>query len=131
MPPELLQSTSGWSNSNRVGFEPTEHIALSRAHITIVLSALLNPLLLARKNWLFHGNDIGANADSILFSLIETCKQHQVDPFAWFKYVLSNIHNAHTIEQLDLLLPFNVNPDQLISMRNIPKLIFPYKKAVG
>ncbi|KTD25162.1 IS66 family transposase [Legionella maceachernii] len=91
----------------------------------------IKPFVIGRKNWLFHGNDIGANAGSILFSLIETCKQHQVDPFAWLKYALNNIHNAHTIEQLELLLPFNVSPDQLESMRNIPKLFFPNKEAVN
>lgn len=91
----------------------------------------IKPFVIGRKNWLFHGNDIGAQAGSVLFSLIETCKQHQVDAFAWLKYALSNIHNAHTMEELEMLLPFNVAPDKLEDMRNIPKLIFPAKEAVN
>lgn len=90
----------------------------------------IKPFVIGRKNWLFHGNEVGAHAGSIFFSLIETCKQHQIDPFAWFKYTLNNIHNAHTIEQLELLLPFNINPEVLNDMRNIPELIFPQKEAV-
>lgn len=38
LPPELLQSTSGRSNSCREGFEPSEHTPLSRAHIIFLLS---------------------------------------------------------------------------------------------
>ncbi|NKB47355.1 MAG: IS66 family transposase, partial [Legionellales bacterium] len=57
----------------------------------------IKPFVIGRKNWLFHGNDIGAHAGSILFSLIETCKQHQVDVFSWLKYVLANIHRADTV----------------------------------
>jgi transposase len=91
----------------------------------------IKPFVIGRKNWLFHGNEIGANAGAILFSLIETCKQHQVDVFAWLKYTLGNIHHAHTIEALELLLPFNVNSEHLEHMRNIPKLIFPNKQAVS
>jgi transposase len=91
----------------------------------------IKPFVIGRKNWLFHGNDIGANAGSILFSLIETCKQHQVDTFAWLKFTLNTIRSAQTIEQLERLLPFNVNPNDLAQMRNIPSLIFPNKEAVG
>ena len=39
----------------------------------------IKPFVIGRKNWLFHGNEIGAHAGSILFSLIETCKQHQIE----------------------------------------------------
>ena len=91
----------------------------------------IKPFVIGRKNWLFHGNEIGAHAGSILFSLIETCKQHQVDVFSWLKYVLSNIHNAQTLERLEKLLPYNIDRKLLDNMRNIPNLIFPDKKAVN
>ena len=87
--------------------------------------------MIGRKNWLFHGNDIGAQAGSILFSLIETCKQHKVDVFSWLKHVLANIHRAETIEQLEKLLPYNIDPALLSDMRSIPDLIIPEKGAVN
>ncbi|MEI6807039.1 MAG: transposase domain-containing protein, partial [Myxococcaceae bacterium] len=80
--------------------------------------------------WLFHGNDVGAQAGSILFSLIETCKQHKVDVFSWMKYVLANIHLAETVEQLEQLLPYNISPPLLAKMRSIPELIMPEKDGV-
>jgi transposase len=91
----------------------------------------IKPFVIGRKNWLFHGNDIGARAGSILFSLIETCKQNQVEVFSWLKYVLSNIHQAHTMELLEQLLPYNINRSLLNDMRSIPDLIFPQKSGVN
>ena len=91
----------------------------------------IKPFVIGRKNWLFHGNDLGAQAGSILFSLIETCKQHSINVFSWLKYVLTNIHQANTLEQLDSLLPYNINTNLLDNMRNIPELIFPDKGVVN
>lgn len=91
----------------------------------------IKPFVIGRKNWLFHGNDIGARAGSILFSLIETCKQHQVEVFSWLKYVLANLHLADTVEKLENLLPYNIDLKLLDDMRSIPNLIFPDKEAVN
>ena len=55
----------------------------------------IKPFVIGRKNWLFHGSDIGASAGSILFSLIETCKAHKIDTFAWFKYALTYVTQAN------------------------------------
>jgi len=89
----------------------------------------IKPFVIGRKNWLFHGNALGAQAGSILFSLIETCKQHKVDVFSWLKYVLANIHRAETVEQLEKLLPYNIKPVLLTDMRRIPELIMPDKEG--
>lgn len=91
----------------------------------------IKPFVIGRKNWLFHGNNIGAHAGSILFSLIETCKQHKVDVFSWLKYVLTNIYQAETIEQLEKLLPYNIDSTLLTSMRSMPELSMPEKDGVN
>ena len=87
----------------------------------------IKPFVIGRKNWVFHGNDLGARAGSILFSLIETCKQHKVDVFSWIKYVIANIHNAQTVEQLEKLLPYNIDSQLLNDMRSIPTIIMTKK----
>ncbi len=90
----------------------------------------IKPFVIGRKNWLFHGSESGASAGSILFSLIETCKAHKIDTFAWFKYALMHVTQANTLVELEALLPYNINPQLLDSMRNIPELIMPVKGAV-
>ena len=91
----------------------------------------IKPFVIGRKNWLFHGNDRGARAGSILFSLIETCKYHKVDVFSWLKYVLANIQQAHTITQLESLLPYNINTQLLTDMRKLPNLTFSAQGGVN
>jgi transposase len=89
----------------------------------------IKPFVIGRKNWLFHGNDIGARAGGTLFSLIETCKAHNIDVFSWLKHALNNIHQADTVEKLEQLLPFNVEAEQLEAARAMPQLIFPEKRV--
>ena len=89
----------------------------------------INPFVIGRKNWMFHGNARGARAGATLFSLVETCKAHHIDVFSWFKHALNNIHQADTADKLEQLLPFNVKQDVLEAARAIPELIFPDKKV--
>ena len=91
----------------------------------------IKPFVIGRKNWLFSGNELGAKSSSILFSLIETCKQNNIETFSWFKYVLTHIRQASTMEQLEKLLPYNINPSLLTHMRSLPDLIMPEKNAVN
>ena len=62
-----------------------------------------------RGNWMFFGGDQGGKTAAVLRSLIATCKRCSVEPFAWFRDVLSRI-SAHSIIQLSELLPPNWKP---------------------
>ncbi|WP_420814334.1 hypothetical protein [Legionella antarctica] len=60
----------------------------------------MKPFIISRKNWLFNSSIKGAEASSILFSLVQTCKEHDVDVFAYFKYALPSaitraIHSSY------------------------------------
>jgi transposase len=115
----LYYSLTHWEALNMYLCDGRLEMDNNRAERTI------KPFVIGRKNWLFHGNDIGAKAGSILFSLIETCKQNSLEPFAYLKYVLSNIHDALTMEQLECLLPYNINRQLLNDMHTLPNLIIP------
>jgi transposase len=67
----------------------------------------IKPFAVGRKNWLFAGNEVGAKASAVIFSLIETCEVNGVEPEAYLKHVLENIH---TTKDLNQLLPFNFKP---------------------
>ena len=85
----------------------------------------IKPFDIARKGWLFHSNDKGAHPDSQLYSLIETCKAHNIDVFAYFKFILANIKCCKSIIELEALLPYNVNKADIEQQRPIPKLLYP------
>lgn len=121
----LFYVLNHWAALNAYLYDGRLEIDNNRAERSI------KPFVIGRKNWLFHGNDIGARAGSVLYSLIETCKHNQIEVFSWLKYVLSNIHQAHTMELLEQLLPYNINRSLLDDMRSIPHLIFPQKSEVN
>lgn len=121
----LFYALSHWDALNVFLFDGRLEIDNNLSERTI------KPFVIGRKNWLFHGNDLGAQAGSVLFSLIETCKQNKIEAFSWFKYVLTHIRQANTLEQLEQLLPYNIDSSLLTDMRSLPNLIMPEKSGVN
>jgi len=66
-------------------------------------------IAIGRGNWTFFGSDTGGQTAAVLLSFIATCKRNAVEPFAWFRDVLSRIA-AHPINRLSELLPQNWQP---------------------
>ena len=64
---------------------------------------------IGRGNWTFFGSDNGGRTAAILMSFIATCKRCGVEPFAWFRDVLSRIA-THPVHRLAELLPHNWKP---------------------
>jgi transposase len=64
-----------------------------------------------RNNWIFFGSDRGGHTGAVLRSFVASCQRVGVDPYAWFKDVLSRIA-AHPINRLAELLPHNWKPTQ-------------------
>jgi transposase len=82
----------------------------------------IKPFVIGRKNWLFNTSTKGADASSILFSLVQTCKEHSVDVFAYFKFALESVAKCNNEHDIQLLLPYNVKPELLKAQRVIPVL---------
>ena len=66
-------------------------------------------IAIGRGNWTFFGSDNGGRTAAVLRSFIATCKRCGVEPFAWFRDVLSRIP-THPITRLSELLPHNWKP---------------------
>ena len=64
-----------------------------------------------RNNWMFFGSDQGGRTAAVLRSFTASCQRVQVEPFAWFKDVLSRIA-THPIHRIAELLPHNWQPIQ-------------------
>lgn len=74
----------------------------------------IKPFVIGRKGWLFADSVAGAHAAAIIFSLIETCKHHKIQPYDWFRYVLQTLPTCQTAAELDALLPFNIDRKLLV-----------------
>jgi len=66
-------------------------------------------IAIGRGNWMFFGSDQGGKTAAVLRSFIATCKRCGVEPFAWFRDVLSRI-SEHSITRLSELLPHHWKP---------------------
>ena len=74
---------------------------------------LMKAFAVGRKNWLFYDQVDGANAGAILYSLIETCRHHGLDPYLWMRYALKILPLATTDEAIDALLPYHCDLNHL------------------
>jgi hypothetical protein len=66
-------------------------------------------IAIGRGNWTFFGSDNGGRTAAVLLSFIAMCKRNAVEPFAWFRDVLSRIA-THPIHRIEELLPHNWKP---------------------
>ena len=68
----------------------------------------IRPFAVGRKAWLFSDTPQGAHASATCYSLIETAKANQLEPYGYIKYLLDHIGSADTLEKLEALLPWQV-----------------------
>ena len=66
----------------------------------------IKPLVIGRKNWLFAGSHQGAKNTAILYSLIETCKQNNINPSTYLADVLQRLP-TQLMKNIRELLPYH------------------------
>lgn len=64
----------------------------------------IRPVALGRKNYLFAGSHEAAKRSGMLYSLLGTCKMHNIEPYTWFKDVLQIIPQ-HPVNRVKEFLP--------------------------
>jgi len=67
----------------------------------------IRPFVLGRKNWLFSGNDRGAEASCRVFTLIETAKLNGWEPYNYLQTMLTRLPTIGSY--WNDLLPWNLN----------------------
>jgi len=74
----------------------------------------IRPVAIGRKNYMFAGSHHGAERAAMMYSLLGTCKQNNIEPFTWLKEVLTRLPD-HSIQRLEELLPQNliIPPEQI------------------
>jgi len=95
-----------------------EHVFLKNGRIPIdnnLVENAIRPFVVGRKNWLFSGSPRGAAASAGLYSIIETAKANDMEPFWYLLHLFENLPKAKTPADYDALLPFNVDKSKLKS----------------
>ena len=68
----------------------------------------IKPFVMARKNFLFSLSEEGADSSMILFSILQTAIANARDPKQYLEYLLKHIKKNTTKEELEYLLPWNI-----------------------
>jgi transposase len=73
----------------------------------------IRPFVVGRKNWLFSASVKGVKASANLYSLIETAKANKLEPYAYLRYLFTELPQAETVEAIEALLPGNIDKNQI------------------
>ena len=78
----------------------------------------IRPFVVGRKNWLFSGRPEGASASSTLYSLIETAKANDLEPYLYLRYLFEKLPHAESDNDYIALLPYNIEKADLLIYDN-------------
>jgi transposase len=68
------------------------------------LERMIRPVALGRKNFLFCWTELGERYAALLYTLVSSCKLHNVDPYNYLVDVLQRI-NSHPARNVGELIP--------------------------
>ena len=79
----------------------------------------MKPFVMGRKNWLFANTPGGAQASSVIYSLIETAKENGLDPYRYLLWLLQNAPQLSEAKKAwaEKLLPANA-PEECYVLQN-------------
>lgn len=69
----------------------------------------IRPFAIGRANWLFSDTPDGAHTNARFYSLIETCKLHGHEPYAYLKHIFKELPLAVSVADYEALLPWNLD----------------------
>lgn len=75
----------------------------------------IRPFVVGRKNWLFSGHPNGAKASAALYSLIETAKANNIEPYRYLRFLFEKLPTARSTDDYKSLLPNRIDKT-LLSM---------------
>ena len=68
----------------------------------------IRPFVVGRRSWLFADTVGGANASANLYSLIETAKANNVEPYRYLVALFKKLPLAQTADDYEALLPWRL-----------------------
>ena len=66
----------------------------------------IRPTAIGKKNWLFFGSEEAGERSAVIYTLIENCRMHGVEPYTYLKDVLERLPTM-TNQQVAQLTPLN------------------------
>lgn len=69
----------------------------------------IKPFVMGRKNRLFSSTPTGTQSNTVIYSLIETAKENDLDPYRYLVWLLHNVHDLRRKDEAraESFLPVN------------------------
>ena len=122
----LLESLRAWANDLELQTLPSGKLGKALAYLlkqwpklirytadgkiaidTNLAENAIRPFALGRRNWLFADTVSGAKASAHLYSLVQTARANELEPYAYLRRLFAELPTAQTVGQIEALLPWN------------------------
>jgi transposase len=113
-PRYLPQSPMGQAIGYALNQWPTLERFLDHGEVEIdnnLVENAIRPTAIGKKNWLFFGSEEAGQRSAVIYTLIENCKRHGVEPYTYLKDVLERLPNT-TNQEVGQLTPLNWQKDR-------------------
>jgi len=79
----------------------------------------IRPFVLGRKNWLFSGDPKGAVASATMFTLIESAKAANIEPYWYLRYIFAKLPTAKSEVDFKALLPNHIDIEKIPDYKSV------------
>ncbi len=73
-----------------------------------IIENAIRPFVIGRKNWLFSNTPRGAKSSAILYSLVESAKDNNLNVYNYLRHLFKELPNAKNSEDIIKLMPCNL-----------------------
>jgi transposase len=67
----------------------------------------IRPTAVGKKGWLFFGSEEAGKRNAVVFTLVQNCRMHGVNPYEYFKDMLQRLPQMTNQDRIDQLTPLN------------------------
>ena len=72
----------------------------------------IRPFALGRRNWLFSDTVNGAKASASLYSLVQTARANELEPYAYLRRLFTELPAARSVADFEALLPWKITREK-------------------
>lgn len=78
-----------------------------------IIENAIRPLVIGRKNWLFSNTPRGARSSAVLYSLVESAKDNNLNIYNYLRFLFTKLPYAESTDDINKLLPCNLSAEMI------------------
>jgi transposase len=78
-----------------------------------IIENAIRPFVIGRKNWLFSNTPRGARSSAVLYSLVESAKDNNLNVYNYLRFLFTKLPYAESSDEIIKLLPCNLSADMI------------------